>query len=129
MKSFSRTRNVSRYFPVQKKSSYANTETKHFYTIILNICWCVRMFSCVPGIWMNTLMNDNLFWLNSWAFSMFYFLKCCWLKVQNEGNIYTNLNKCHIKITVKVLSNYWVPYQQMIFLLKPWLTLSGHWLI
>ena len=55
---------------------------------------------------------------------MIDFLKYCWLKVQNGGNIYANLNNCHIcffmsfnykysffcfvaiKMTVKVLGNY-----------------------
>ena len=30
-------RSVSRYFPLQKKSSYVNTETRKFYAIIVNI--------------------------------------------------------------------------------------------
>ena len=35
--------NVSRYFPVSKKFSYVKTETRKFYAIIFNICWCACM--------------------------------------------------------------------------------------
>ena len=113
-----------------------------FWTFVDVLVWS-KFFLYRPRIYMNTLLK--LFQVNSWIFfvvSFFY-----WCKVQNKENIYKNLNNCQnyffmlcshgnscfclivLKINVKVLGYYWVPYHQMFFLFTSWVILTVYWLV
>ena len=102
-------------------------------------------FLHVPGIWINTLLN--LSQVDFWIFPLFHFYSIVsWIKVQNERNIYTNLNNWHncffmlcsykiscfcfvaIKINVSFKANS-VPYQQVLFLLTSWMISTVYWLV
>ena len=68
----------------------------NYFEHLLVYLYDLDVFLYVPGIRMNTLLN--LLQVHFWIFPLFHFdsiAGCSWPKVQNERNIYTNLNKCH----------------------------------
>ena len=69
----------------------------NYFEHLLEYLYDLDVFLYVSGIWMNTLLNlPNLLRVDLWIFPLFHFYSiACWPKVQNERNIYTNLNNCH----------------------------------
>ena len=68
----------------------------NYFEHLLVYLYDLDVFLYVPGIRMNTLLN--LLQVHFWIFPLFHFYgiaSCSWPKVQNERNIYTNLNNCH----------------------------------
>ena len=93
----------------------------------------------VPGVYMNTSLN--LFRVNSGIFFLVSFFivllakrskwRKCFAKLCSYENSCFRLIFCLvvINLNIKVLGNYWVPYQQIFFLSTPWLILTVYWLI
>ena len=67
----------------------------NYFEHLLVYLYDLDVFLHVPGIRMNTLLN--LLQVDFWIFHLFHFYSIAswWPKVQNERNIYTNLNNYH----------------------------------
>ena len=88
------TRNISRYFPLQKKSAYVKTKTRQFYAVILNVCWCVYItqmfFMCARN-------SDEYFtkFISNKFLNVFRFIFYSIVDQNFKMKDYTNLNNCH----------------------------------